>query len=223
VLRIVADVRETSSGIPELLEEKGVYVQKKSLDVADYVVGNFAIERKTLRDFISSLYSGRLFEQAERISHTYSKYLLIVEGDSQEALSELKNPNVYWGTLLALALTFDFKLFFTSDQEQTSNVLYLIAKQTSSHGKNHRPLIVKKPRMATTKDWQLLVLGSLPSIGPKLAEKLLLSFGSVRKVLCASNKELAVRGGIGEVRARKIQQLLDAEYRRGQGKQSKLA
>ena len=223
VLRIVADTRETPSGIPELLEQRGLYVQKRSLDIGDYIVGHYAVERKTTSDFISSLYSGRLFEQAERISHAYSKYLLIVEGDTQEALLELKNPKVYWGTLLALALSYDFKLFFTADQEQTTDVLYLLAKQATSRGRNERPLLVKKPRMATTKDWQLTVLGSLPTIGPKLAEKLLQSFGSVRNVFHASKVELAVKGGIGEARARKIQQLLDAEYRKSQAKQAKLA
>jgi len=223
VLRIVADARETPSGIPELLAGKGVYLQKKSLDVADYVIGEIAIERKTVNDFISSLYRGRLFEQAERISSAYSKYLLIVEGDAQEALADLKNPNVYWGTLLALALKFDFRIFFTMDQDETASLLYLLAKQAQSDYRMQRPMLVKKPRMETTKDWQILILGSLPSIGPKLAEKLLQSFGSVRNVLKASSKELAVRGGIGEARARKIQQLLDAEYRPGQAKQSKLA
>jgi len=221
VLRIVADTRETPSGIPQLLEERGLYVQKKSLDIGDYIIGQYAVERKTINDFISSLYSGRLFEQAERISQAYSKYLLIAEGDTQEALSELTNPKVYWGTLLALAISYDFKLFFTADQEQTTDVLYLLAKQITSRGKDARPLLVKKPRMATTKDWQLTVLGSLPTIGPKLAEKLLRSFGSVRNVFHASKVELAVKGGIGEARARKIQQLLDAEYR-SQAKQAKL-
>ena len=212
VSRITADARETPSGIPELLEKKGVYVQKRALDVADYLVGQYAIERKTTRDFVSSLYSGRLFDQAKRISQTYSKYLLIVEGDTQEVLLDLKNPKVYWGALLALALNFDFNLLFTLDQEQTSDVLSLLAKRTT-HAKNEtRPLLVKKPRIATTEDWQLAVLENLPTIGPKLAEKLLQSFGSVRSIFNASYMELAVRGGIGEARAKKIQQLLDAEY-----------
>jgi ERCC4-type nuclease len=73
------------------------------------------------------------------------------------------------------------------------------------------------------RDWQLSLLGSLPTIGPKLAEKLLLSFGSVRNVFRASRTELAVKGGIGHARAKKVQELLDAESRRGQPKQAKLA
>lgn len=220
--RIVADSREAASGIPEILRKRGFYVQMKSLDVGDYVVSACAVERKTVRDFISSLYGGRLFEQAQRISRSYKDYLLIVEGDIQEVLADLRNPRVYWGTLLALAMNFDFRILFTLDQEQTADLLQVLV--TKIRGKAAvRPLLVKKPRMATTKDWQLSLLESLPAIGPKMAEKLLGSFGSVRNVFRASRSELAVKGGIGYARAAKIQELLDSEYGHSKVKQAKLA
>lgn len=219
--RIVADSREAASGIPEILRKRGFYVQMKNLDVGDYVVSACAVERKTVRDFISSLYGGRLFEQAQRISRSYKDYLLIVEGDIQEVLADLRNPRVYWGTLLALAMNFDFRILFTLDQEQTADLLQVLV--TKIRGKAAvRPLLVKKPRMATTKDWQLSLLESLPAIGPKMAEKLLVSFGSVRNVFRASRSELAVKGGIGHARATKIQELLDSEYGKSKVKQAKL-
>jgi ERCC4-type nuclease len=220
--RIVADSREAASGIPEILRKRGFYVQMKNLDVGDYIVSSYAVERKTVRDFISSLYGGRLFEQAQRISRNYKDYLLIVEGDIQEVLADLSNPRVYWGTLLALAMTFDFKVFFTLDQEQTADFLQVLVSKF--RGKTGGiPLLVKNPRMGSQKDWQLSLVGSLPTIGPKMAEKLLESFGSVRNVFRASRSELAVRGGIGSTRAAKIQELLDAAYGQSSAKQAKLA
>ena len=81
LVRITVDTRETASGIPEILQKKGVYVQMRTLDVGDYVVGQYAVERKTVRDFLSSLYSGRLYDQAQRIAQSYRNSLLIVEGD----------------------------------------------------------------------------------------------------------------------------------------------
>ena len=221
--RIAVDTREAASGIPEILRRKGLYVQMKTLDVGDYVVSAFAVERKTVRDFITSLYGGRLFEQAHRISRSYIDYLLIVEGDIREVLADLRNPRVYWGTLLALAMNFDFKVFFTLDQEQTADLLQVLATKSRGKGGAAGPLLVKKPRMATIKDRQLSVLESLPTIGPKLGEKLLASFGSVRDVFRASRVELAVKGGIGNARAARIQELLDAGYHHGMAKQTKLA
>lgn len=220
--RIVVDSREAASGIPEILRRRGLYVQLKTLDVGDYIVSSFAVERKTVHDFITSLYRGRLFEQAQRISRSYENYLLIVEGDSQEVLADLRNPRVYWGTLLALAMTFDFKVFFTLDQEQTADVLEVLV--TKFRGKaGGVPLLVKKPRMETAKDWQLSILGTLPTIGPKMAEQLLEAFGSVRSVFRASRSELAVKGGIGYARAARIHELLDAAYGQSSAKQAKLA
>jgi len=221
--RIVIDSRESASGIPEILEERGIYVQRRLLDVADYVVGQYAIERKTVHDFISSLYSGRLFDQAQRITQAYSKFLLIVEGDIQEAFADLKNPRAYWGALLTLALGFDFKIFYTFSIDETVDLLSLLARRGGTGGLSGRPLIVKKPRITSTKEWQLLVLGSLPTIGPVLAEKLLRSFGSLHNIFAASRIELAVRGGIGESRAQKVFDVIRAEYKRKVPKQTKLA
>jgi ERCC4-type nuclease len=221
--RLVVDTRESPSGIPELLEQRGVYVQRRMLDVGDYVAGQYAVERKTVTDFISSLYSGRLFDQANRISQAYAKFLMIVEGDIQEALSDLKNPRVYWGTLLTLALNFDFKIFFTLDENETADLLSLLAKKGDGRGVQGRPLLIKKPRLVTAKDWQLFMLESLPTIGPKSAEKLLRSFGSLHSVFTATQSELAIKGGIGTARARKVFELLRTEHKRKLPKQTKLA
>lgn len=221
IARIVVDSREAASGIPDILRKKGMYVQMKTLDVGDYVVAEYAVERKTIRDFLVSVYSGRLFEQAQRISSAYKEYLLIVEGDTREMLADLRNPRVYWGALLVLVLNFEFKVFFTLDRHQTADLLYALSSKSMGKAAA-RPLLVKKPRMATMKDWQLTVLESLPTIGPKLAEKLLASFGSVRSVFRASRAELALKGGLGYARAGRIQEVLDAQHRSDVAKQAQL-
>ncbi len=222
IARIAADTRENASEIPDILRRRGMYVQMKTLDVADYVIADCAVERKTVRDFLMSLYRGRLFEQAQRISTSYQTYLLIVEGDAQEMLADLRNPKVYWGALLALAMHFDFKVLFTLDREQTADLLQTLSNMPRTKGR-FRPLLVQKPRMATIKERQLSVVEALPMIGPKLAETLLASFGSVRNIFRASRTELALKGGVGNARAGRIQELLDAQYESGRAKQAQLS
>lgn len=221
-LRVAADTREIASGIPQRLEARGVLVQMRTLDVGDYIIARHAVERKTARDFMSSLYNGRLFEQASRISQAYEQFMLVVEGDVEEVLEDVKNPRVYWGAVLALALDFNFRIMFTRDKEQTSDLLYLLASRLHGKARTVRPLLVKKPRLASMKDWQLLLLESLPTIGPTFAERLLEAFGNVREVFRASKSELAVKGGIGAARAAKIQELLDADYRKRKVREIKL-
>ena len=220
---ITADNREMMSGVLQTLRKQGLAVHVKTLDIGDYVIGEYAIERKTTRDFISSLYKGRLFEQAERISSSYKTHLLIVEGDIQEALSDLKNPRVFWGALISLALKFDFKVFFTLNRDQTAELLRVLASKSTSKGKSVPPIFVKKPRMGTTKDWQLNIVESLPTIGPKLGEQLLKAFGHVRNIFEATSAELAVKGGIGPARAARISQVLDAKFSTDGAIQMKLA
>jgi ERCC4-type nuclease len=194
----------------------------KTLDIGDYVIGEYVVERKAVRDFLSSLYAGRLFEQAQRISQAYGNYLLIVEGDIQEVLADLRNPRAFWGALIALAFDMEFKLFFTLDQEQTAEFLNVFARRARRRRGMIRPLLVKKPRLATVRDRQLSILESLPTIGPKLGERLLRSFGSVRPAFTASLTELAVKGGVGWARAKKIQEVLDAQYPRAALRQTEL-
>ncbi len=219
---IVADTREATSGIPGLLRKGGIAVEMKRLDVGDYVIAQYAVERKTARDFITSLYTGRLFDQADRIAKSYKNFLLVVEGETQETLAGLKNPRVYWGTILALALNLDFKIFFTFDQEQTADLLYVLAKRVYRRRTATKPLLARKPRMGTTSDWQLAIVEGLPTIGPKLAERLLASLGSVRNIFRASRLELALKGRIGHARAKQIEELLDARYRRDISEQARL-
>ncbi len=221
--RIAADSREATSGIPDLLKRKGAYVQIRTLTVGDYVTGRIAIERKTARDFISSLYRGRLFDQAKRLANAYTSHGFIIEGDFNDILSDLKSPKIYWGALASLAYDFGSQVFFTLDHEQTADLLVILSKKTGTNMESRAgPLIVKKPKMANARDWQLSIVESLPAIGPRLAEQLLRNFGSVRSIVKASRVELVVKGGIGMGRAAKVQQILDLEYGTNGSRQTEL-
>jgi len=212
---VVVDVREKSSDVPNILKGKGVRVDFKMLDVGDYVVSTFAVERKEIKDFISSLFSGRLFDQAYRLSEAYQFPLMIVEGDLHEAISELRNPRVFWGALISLSFNFGVRVFFTSTQKQTAEFISTLTKQLPSKVSRRPPLIVKKPRIEKLEEAQLLVVESLPGIGPKLADRLLRRFETVRAIFKASRGELNYKGNIDRARADRIVKLLDSKYQPG--------
>ncbi len=215
---ITADNREMRSGVIQILRKQGLSVHVRTLDIGDYVIGEYAVERKTTHDFLSSLYSGRLFEQAQRLSGAYKTYLLVVEGDMHEVF-DMKNPRVFWGTMLSLALRFGFRIFFTLNSDQTAELLRVLASRSS---KGAIPMVVSKPKMGTIMDRQLNIVESLPAIGPKLGEQLLKAFGCIRSIFEASATELAVKGGIGLARAARISQVLDAEFSSDHVRQTKL-
>src|SRR5215467_14861230 len=78
LVRVIVDERERPSGVPDELARIGATVSYQVLDVADYVVREYAIERKSSRDFVSSLFSGRLFDQANRLTQAYETPLLVI-------------------------------------------------------------------------------------------------------------------------------------------------
>lgn len=213
-LRVVVDTREKRSGVSDHLRKMGVLVDYRMLGIADYLVGQYAIERKTARDFVASLYSGRLFDQMNRLSASYEGAFMIVEGDVQDVLMNLRNPRIFWGALISIALRFNVNIFFTLDADQTAQLIRTFALQRSSDKGGRPSMIIMKARSRTLEEQQLAVAGALPGIGPKLAHKLLSRFGTLRALLRADIGELKVRGGIGRARAEKVAALLDSTYKR---------
>src|SRR5215831_6002797 len=180
MLRIMADEREKPSGVPDALRSLGAFVEYRVLDVADYIVGTYAVERKSIRDFISSLYSGRLFDQAYRLREAYQTKFLVVEGDLWKELGIARNSRSVWGALISAVLDFELNTFFAPDIDQTAQFLYALGKGGRyKKGSGGPPLVVRKPRTSEMSRIQLSVLASMPGVGPKVAEQLLQHFGSL--------------------------------------------
>jgi DNA excision repair protein ERCC-4 len=214
MLRIIADERERRSGVPDALRSIGAMVDYRVLDVADYLVGNYAVERKSVRDFFSSLYSGRLFDQAHRLGEAYDTNFLIVEGNLWKDPDEIKNPRSLWGALISTVLDFELNTFFSPNTDETAQFLYALGT-----GGRHRkgtgppPLIVRKPKTTDTGRIQVSILSSMPGVGPQMAEQMLAHFGSLRKVFAASVTELAVGAKLSRAKALSIVKLLETGYK----------
>ena len=85
---VVVDVREFRSSLPSLLHGRSMVVVPCMLTVADYVLSpTICIERKSVRDLISSFKSGRLFNQAETMLQHYKHPMLLIEFDQNKAFT----------------------------------------------------------------------------------------------------------------------------------------
>src|SRR2546426_9739732 len=127
-MRVIVDEREKPSGVPQELEGLDMMVNYRVLDVADYLVQDYAIERKSVRDFVSSLFNGRLFDQAYRLEEAFQTPIMVVEGDLDREMQGLKNPRSIWGGLISIVLDFGLACFFTKDQKQTAQFILTLAK-----------------------------------------------------------------------------------------------
>jgi len=209
--RVIVDEREKPSGIPRLLKEIGMTVDFRMLEISDYILPGYAVERKEIRDFLRSIFSRRIFDQAQRLSETYENPILIVEGDVSTILGNKIIPAAFWGALATLAFDYDLRIFFTPDVEQTANLIYTLRRKKPLRFKG--PLLKRKPKSGDTEKMQIQIVASLPGVGPKLADRLLSEFKSVRKVFTATVAELSIVKGISRKTSYKIKRILDASYR----------
>ena len=218
MVRIVVDERERPSGVADALRSKGAFIEFRVLEVADYIVGEYAVERKSVRDFVSSLFSGRLFDQAYRIGESYTDKILVVEGNLDNELKRTRNSRSLWGALISAVLDFDMHCFFTRDAEETAEFLITLGRGGRYKGRHGPPpLVVRKPRSEDLKRLQEFIVSSVPGVGPRTAEQLLSYFGSLRRTFAASVTEMAVGAGIGKTKALKVRALLDASYKPSKG------
>jgi len=208
---IIVDFREAFS-IKLKLSELGSRVVEKSITPADYVLSeNCAVERKTLKDFLRSIYDGRLFEQVERLAKAYEKPILIVEGYMLQGLEDVENPKIFWGALARVLAEWGVSVIFTPDERGTALFLYSLAEKLQKESER-RVLAKRKPRVYTLREKQLLILQGLPNIGPERAAKLLERFGTLRRVFQASERELLSVEGFGKKIVRQIREILDTKY-----------
>jgi DNA excision repair protein ERCC-4 len=208
-IRIVADERERQSGIPHELIRMNVLVDFKQLDVGDYLIApDSAVERKSVRDLMRSIYDGRLFVQCSELVAHYSKPILIIEGSTDSVQKLTDNPMVFYGALASLALDFRLAIIHTVSKEHTAKVLFALAHRVLKD--NKVGLLLRKVKKGNSVNiQQLSILASLPGVGDKLAVRLLMKFKTPIKVLNASTAELARIEGMGHAKASKLRKILD--------------
>jgi DNA excision repair protein ERCC-4 len=207
--RVVVDERERQSGVPEALSKLSVRVYFSRLRTADYVISpEIAVERKSLSDFVSSVYDGRLFVQASEISSAFRKPYLIVEGDIKELAKLTKNVNSYYGAIASVTLAHDLRLIHTTDQGETAATIAALARHSRA-----RPLptglMAPPPKGSEESQQQLYLVSALPGVGTKLAKRMLARFGSPRKIMNLTESQLAMIQGLGSKRAARIAHMLD--------------
>ena len=222
--RVVADERERASGVPDELAKLNVRVYFSRLPVADYVLNpEIAVERKSVRDLVSSVYDSRIFYQAAKISAAYSKPFLLVEGDSKEVESLAKNLKSFYGAIANVAMAYGLRVLYTANPKETAMAISELLSHSRAKPLARMPSELP-PKAKSLPQQQLYLVSSLPGIGRRLAERLLSKYGSPRRVMGLTAGELALTQGIGWKRAEKIKGVLDARYSRYQekGAQSRL-
>ena len=207
---VYADSREGNSKVIRHLTEMEMDVKVRPMAVGDYQVSDdVAIERKTAKDFVDSIMDKRLFKQATELREEFKNPLIILEGD--DFYNGFINPNAVRGSIASIALDFGISIIPTRNAQDTAAMIKRIAIREQTGEKPHiQTRTDKKP--VNMWEQQLFIIESLPNIGPVNAKKLLEHFGTVSKVINASENELMEVEGIGKKTAKNIRKVVDSKY-----------
>ncbi len=209
-LQVYVDHREARSGVTRELSNLGVNVHPTALPVADYQVGaNIAVERKSTKDFVSSLIDKRMYKQAQELVENFQNPLIILEG--QDIYSSGLHPNAIRGALASLAVDFNIPIIPTRSPEDTAAMIHRLAVRESD--KEFKDVQIRTERKPLTlQEQQLFIVESLPNVGPVTARNLLEEFNSVDRIFRASADELKNVGGIGDKIASNIRFIVESKF-----------
>ena len=210
-VKIIVDYREYRSNVVRNLTLKGVYIEPQQLAIGDYVLSSrLGVERKNVDDFLESLINGKLFKQITQLRGSYSRPLLIIEGENLLTKRNISH-NAIFGSLASISVDYGIPVLTTKDALETADLLKVIAKREQREEKKDVAIRGEKPQMSI-KERQQFIIEGLPNVSSVIAKRLLSHFGSVRQIVNASEEQLLEIRGIGKNIASDIIKLLNSDY-----------
>jgi len=208
--KIVIDDRETSSKVVEVLSGMGAAIRLERLAHGDYAIGDrILVERKTARDFVDTLINRDLLGQVRTMADAVIRPVMIIEGGDLFSQRDI-HPNAIRGVLAALTVDMGVSVLFTRDEQDTAQMLMVLAKREESE-RGERKVHPHKTHRSVRED-QEYIISAFPEIGMKNARLLLAHFGSIQGIVNASTEELVAVKGIGEKTGQKVFELCRAKY-----------
>ena len=181
-------------------------VRMDRLGVGDYCIdGRVVIERKTYADFAMSIADGRLFPQAAALARSPHRPVVLLEGPKPAKMPDV-HPHALKGAMVSLAVMWRLPVLQARDPEDSLRILRFVAHQLRNSDPGILRRYDRKPKRLASR--KLYVLQGLPGIGPALARRLLLQFGSIERVVAADEDTLTEVRGVGRKKAARIRELV---------------
>ena len=184
-------------------------MEVERLDIGDALMRGVIFELKRPDDFVSSIFDKRLFTQISNMVDNYKHTFVLISGSFTETEllynSRSKTPN-FLG-VIASCIARGCTPLFTGTIENSLKLIDLISAKVTDGKNRTRPV-----KTTSIKDAQMSIVCSLPGVSETRAKDLLTHFGSVEKILSASEKELCEVNRIGPKIAQKIRKLMTKKF-----------
>lgn len=229
---ITIDHREGNSTLPAMLKLHGHEISLENLTVGDIRISDrILIERKSARDLVDSLIDGRLIHQARRLHSAAPRPLLIVESnETQRVHPNAIHGAMAWITLdlgLPVIMTGSPEQtarFVSVAAKREARVLDLLMNYSRKSPKDAEKSAVKaasaeimsiingeKDHGVLSTKWteevlnqRTRILGELPGIGPKTADKIMSVAKDIMGLCTMSEYELTQIKGVSSIQAKDL-------------------
>jgi len=209
---IFADYREKDSGVIKELIELGANIRLEQLKSGDFILSeDCAVELKRVEDFVNSLVDGRLLDQLKTLRANFQKPIVLIEGT--EDIYNVRNvhPNAIRGLLATIVMDYSMPIIYSRNPKESAAFLNILARHEQLWEKKSISLHADRKPM-TLKELQEYIVSALPGVGATLSRPMLERFGSINGVFEAGEKELKDVELIGDKKAKKIRDIIEAKY-----------
>jgi ERCC4-type nuclease len=197
---VVVDVHEPEL-IRQLLGRFEARVEVAPLPIGDYRAGRALVERKSVHDLHRTLAAGRFFGQLARLRAAADQAILLVEGLVLDAGPI--SPAAVRGALLAAAEN-DVTVVRSETLGDSALWIHRIACRTGRRQDPGGPRYAPRPKSLGPNATSEAALAAIPGLSTVSARALLERFGSLERIVTATDVELADVYGIGPVRSQAI-------------------
>ena len=186
-------------------------MEVKQLDFGDFVVSSdIVFERKTLDDFVKSIFDGRLFQQMANMSSKYPRPILIIEGEKKGHVAGIGEP-AFYGALASVLADFRVPIFFASNQKEVAEIIFHVARREQIEKKREARIREGRKPLSLSENQRYIVAG-IPGVSNVLADRLLSELETIEKLFSTSELDLMKIEGIGGVMAHRIREVSTAKY-----------
>jgi ERCC4-type nuclease len=218
---IYVDTREPENIFKKLQALDGVEPIWQKLDAGDYFIPgeklSILLERKTVTDYVNSLFDTRLWEELEKVKSAVNSSeetilpILLIEGDWHFVLKygtkkDKSTLGSAYASILSVIASWGINVVSSPALSWTPYVLASFTKWLGKPKKSSPPIV--KPKAVTLDEMAIRVLCSLPHISVERAKKILKHYGTVKDALDNVGWWKHSIDGIGEVIVENVKSVL---------------